>query len=221
MYTDITLITLAIRARKFKAKVNISSRKLFLAGQKIAGISGLDMLLHYVTQDKIFPFPKQLPTQAGSCTRQAQAQLKGPLETSSLDFCLPPCPPSSLLLSTRFNFASIHAGKIERLHPHESLDHPCLCVAGGKVTSIWDPHSQLGGTLKLQGSVSQIQRRKIYCRHWGCRAWHFPSPPTTLAIPGEQYLVCACALAILSTPLHQEWSLIGKEEVTSAETPGL
>lgn len=113
MYTDITLITLAIRARKFKAKVNISSRKLFLAGQKIAGISGLDMLLHYVTQDKIFPFPKQLPTQAGSCTRQARAQLKAPLKTSSLGFCLPPCPPSSVL-STRFNFASIHTGKIKR-----------------------------------------------------------------------------------------------------------
>lgn len=75
MYTDITLIAYAIWATKFKAKANISSRKLFLAGQKIAGNSGLDMLLHYVTQDKIFLFPKHLPTQAGSSTQQARAQL--------------------------------------------------------------------------------------------------------------------------------------------------
>lgn len=62
MYTDIILIAYATWATKLKAKANISSRKLFLTGQKIAGNSGLDMLLYYVTQDKIFSFPKHLPT---------------------------------------------------------------------------------------------------------------------------------------------------------------
>lgn len=75
MYTDITLIAYATIATKFKAKANISSRKLFLTGQKIAGNSGLDMLLHYVTQDKIFSFPKHLPSQVGSCTQEALAWL--------------------------------------------------------------------------------------------------------------------------------------------------
>lgn len=75
MYTEITLNVHAIRARKFTAKAKISSRKLSLAGQKIAGDSALDMLLHYIRQDKIFPFPEHLPAQAGSCACQGRAQL--------------------------------------------------------------------------------------------------------------------------------------------------
>lgn len=169
MYTDITLIAHAIWARKFKAKANISSRKLFLAGQKIAGNSGLDMLLHYITQNKIFSFPKHLPTQAGSCTWQAKAQL------------MPLCNPAAWISS--YSLAHLpHSFSLQGLISLPSTQEKSnsfffksdfiptkawvahatalLCAGGGKATR--DPRSQLGGTLKLQGYLSQIQRRKIY-----------------------------------------------------------
>lgn len=124
MYTDITLIAYAIWATKFIAKANISSRKLFLTGQKIAGNSGLDMLLHYITEDKIFSFPKHLPTQAGSCTQQEWAQLMPLCKWAGW---ISPCI-SSLLIFTGFNFASIHTRKIKRdLVPKKVWSCMSLC----------------------------------------------------------------------------------------------
>lgn len=119
------------------------------------------MLLHYITQDKIFSFPKHLPTQAGSCTQQAWAQL---VPLCRLDFPLLPCPLSLLLISTGSNFTSIYIRKIKRdLIPkkvwimHASAD-------GGKTTSAC---SWRGATWKFQECLFQNQGRKIYCRHLG------------------------------------------------------
>lgn len=140
MHTDITLIAHTIWARKFKAKANISSRKLFLAGQKIAGNLGLDMLLHYVTQDKNIFISKAPANPSGLLHLASASPAHAPLHTSRLDFLLLPCPPSSLLFSTRFNLTSIHTGKIKRLHPHKSLDHPCLCCW-------WQSHKHMGSAL--------------------------------------------------------------------------
>lgn len=119
------------------------------------------MLLHYITQNKIFSFPKHLPTQAGSCTQQAWAQL---VPLRRLDFPLLPCPLSSLLISTGSNFISIHIRKIKRdLIPKKVwIMHVSMLMAKQQVHAL--------GIVQHENSrnvFSKNQGRKTYCRHLG------------------------------------------------------
>lgn len=202
MYTEITWNTRSTRARKFTTKAKISSRKLSLAGQKIAGDSSLDMLLHYIRQDKIFPFPEHLPAQAGSCACQERARLTSLREAEAwISSCA--LAHLSCSLSTRLNFLCIQTERIKRDFIPIKAEISCitalLCAGGSKATSRWDPHTHLGGLFKKISPsyagrwfrvqkfhtlvISQSKHRCMYSMH---------KLAATSSIQGMLGLPCTC-----------------------------